>query len=220
MSTEEPIHCDAGTRLAAWLAAVDAVTPNEWASLPDLSELPPHVHADSVYWCDHVFLPDANPHDAPGAVHAVRCGDGSHPDLISHVYTAKGLDLDIVEGRNFVRVRVSRRSLDLLALPEAERPEAVARVTEALFREPLAFNHCEPLADQSSFCSNKAIDPQVLASWAQRTEGGLRDGELWFVCYKRVSQLVGFANAAQWFSDTSCLRAGDKRRGKRCRKKG
>ncbi|APR84522.1 Hypothetical protein A7982_09871 [Minicystis rosea] len=217
MNTEEPIRCEAGTRLAAWLAAVDAVTPNQWASLPDLGELPPHVLADSVYWCDHVLLPDVNPHDVAGAVHAVRCGDGASLDLIRHVYTAKGLDLDLVEGRNFVLVRVGRRSLDLLALPEDERADAVARVTEAIFREPLSFNHCEPLANQASFCSNKEIDPRVLASWTQRAEGGVRSGELWFIAYKRVSQIVGFANATQWFSDESCLKVGGKRRGQRCR---
>ena len=80
----------------------------------------------------------------------------------------------------------------------------MARAAAAIVREPLRFEHCTPVADGSLFCTDADVDPRLLASWAERAEGGIRGGELWFVCYKRTSQQVGFANPAQWFSD-ACL---------------
>ncbi|MFT3766427.1 MAG: hypothetical protein QM820_13080 [Minicystis sp.] len=195
---------------------MDEVAEDGWACVRDLSEVPAQVRADSVYWCDHVLLPEVNPHDLPDVEHAMHYGDGRSPDLIRHMYTAKGLDLDVVEGRNFLCVRVSRRSLDVLALPDGERPAAVSRAAAAIFREPLTFCHCDSVADGSIFCTDACADPRVLTSWTERAEGGIRGGELWFICYKRIAQLVGFSNPAQWFSDTCpCVNACSRRCGGR-----
>lgn len=208
-------------RVAAWRAAVDDVGPCGWREIGSLAELPAQVRADSHYWCDQVFTPEANPHDAPGATRSVHCGAGCAPDLIRHDYSMQGLRLRVVEGRNFLLVCVDRGSLDLLALPEGERAAAVARAAKAIFRAPLSFCHCETLTDGSMFCSDPGVDPWVAASWAERAEGGVRDGELWFGCYKRVSQLVGFANPTQWFSDATCgpRRAARPRKSTRTRKR-
>lgn len=220
MNHKDALRKESGSRLAAWLAAVDEVAEDGWACVRDLSEVPAHVRADSVYWCDHVLLPEVNPHDLPDVEHAIHYGDGRSPDLVRHLFTAKGLDLDIVEGRNFLRVRVARRSVDVLALPEGERPAAVSRAAAAIFRQPLTFCHCDVVADGSIFCTDSCVDPRVLASWTERAEGGIRGGELWFICYKRISQLVGFANPTQWFSDEGCgARRAMKRAARRRRSK-
>jgi hypothetical protein len=197
---------ETGARLSAWLEAVEQAAPEAWRPVADLGDLPPHVRADSQFWCDGVFAPAANPHDATGVTRAARRGEGRSPDLLRHRYAAAGLDLTLIEGRNFLLVEVARKSLDLLALPEAERPAAVARAAAALFREPVRFQHCAPVADGSLFCTDADADPLLLASWAERAEGGVRGGELWFVCYKRVAQQVGFANPAQWWSDAQLTR--------------
>lgn len=188
-------------RLGAWLDAVEAASPESWQALPDLDHLPEHVRADSQYWCDEVFTAEANPHDAPGARHRICPGAGGLLDLLAHDYRAEGLDLSVIEGRNFVLVRVGRQSLDLMAIPEAERHLAVERAAAAVFRAPLRFLTCAALGEGAMVCTDESADPLLVSSWARRAEGGIRGGELWFVCYKRNPQRVGFANAAQWFSD-------------------
>lgn len=204
MKEQGVLRPEAGVRVVAWLAAVDEVGPGGWQIIADASQIPAHARADSHYWCELVFAPEANPHDVPQVARAIHRGGGCSPDLIRYDYEARGLHLQVIEGRNFVLVRVDRRSLDLLALPEPERALAVTRAAEALFRQPLCFCHCEPLANGSLFCTSPTADPRLLASWAERAEGGVRDGELWFAAYKRVSQLVGFANPNQWFRDAGC----------------
>ena len=203
MDKQQSLSRESGARVAAWLAAVDAVAPGGWGRVADPAEIPEGVLADSHHWCDQVFSPGANPHDAPDVARAVHRGGGCSPDLVRYDYVALGFALHVVEGRNFLLIRVDRRSLDLLALPEPERSAAVACAATALLSEPLRFCHCDAFADGALFCTDPRADPLLLASWAERAEGGIRDGELWFCCYKRLSQRVGFANPAQWFSDTA-----------------
>jgi hypothetical protein len=204
LDKHDALQREVGTRIDAWLAAVDDVDPSDWKPIADTAELPAQARADSRYWCDQVFCRGANPYDAPDTTRAIRCGAGCAPDLVRHDYTADGLLLHVVESRNFLLVSIDRRSLDVLALPEGERAAAVARAAQTIFRAPLSFCLCKPPADGALFCTDPHADPMLVASWAERADGGVRGGELWFACYKRVSQLVGFANPAQWFRDERC----------------
>jgi hypothetical protein len=221
LDSKHALRREAGFRIDAWLAAVDDVAPSEWKPIADIAELPAQARAESRYWCDQIFCPGANPYEAPCVTRAVRCGAGSAPDLLRHDYAAEGLLLHVIEGRNFLLVHVDRKSLDVPALPEGERAAAVSRVAQTIFRAPLSFCHCAPPDDGALFCTDACADPLLAASWAERAEGGVRRGELWFACYKRVSQLVGFWNPAQWFCDEGCgvrramRRAAPRRRSKR-----
>jgi len=192
----EALRRDAGARLAGWLAAVEQVHPASWQ---EPAELPDQARAESEHWCDEVFAPRANPHDAESARRAVHRG-ALH--LIRYAFAAGGLDLTVIEGRNFLLVRVDRRSLDLLAFPAEARPAAVARAAEAIFRAAPRFRHCRPIGEGGCFCSDARADPLAIAAWSQRAEGGVKGGELWFAVYKRPSQRLGFAHGGQWFDDT------------------
>jgi hypothetical protein len=192
----EALRRDAGARLAGWLEAVDGVCSSDWEEPADL---PDHVRAESEHWCDEVFHPRANPHDREGARRAVHRGE---LHLIRHAFTAGGLDLTVFEGRNFLLVRVDRRSLDLLSFPADARPAAVARVAEAIFRTSPRFRFCQSIGEGAHFCSAARTDPLALAVWCARADGGVRNGELWFAVYKKPSQLLGFAHGGQWFDDT------------------
>lgn len=203
MDTNDSVRRAAAERVAAWVAAVERVEREHGWIPVDPAEIPAHVCADSQYWCDRVLAAGLSPHDATCARRFVHAGEA---DMLRHDYTAAGMDLTIVESRNSLLVRVSRGSLDLTAIPEADRPAVIARTAAALFRAPLRFCHCDGVREGELFCTDFTADPALVASWAERADGVVAGGALWFVCYKRVSQLVGFANPSQWFSDAArCL---------------
>lgn len=192
-------HESTGEGAAALHAAVEAVTPGEWRAVPEDADVPEQARAESQYWSDQIFSPEANPHDAPGARRAIHRAREGTVDLIRHDYRALGLDLSVFEGRNFVLVRIARGSLDLLALPEVDRPAAIAQAAEALFQARLGLERCEVTGEGETFSTG--ANKRSCASWVECVEAGIRRGELWFVCHKRIPQLVGFLNPAQWFDE-------------------
>lgn len=196
---------ESGSRLEAWIRAVERAGEHGFEEIEGLDALPEHARSESEFWCDEILTPLANPHDAPGARHRICRATDDIPDLIGHDLRAGDLSISVIEGRNFLWVRVDRGSLDLLAIPPLERPAAVARVAAALFKAPLDFG-CDAIGEGSMLCTDPAVDPRHLSSWAGRAEGLIRRGELWFVCYKRCPSRLGFANACQWFSDDGSVK--------------
>lgn len=195
MKTLDPQERDASARILAWLAAVDQASSEAWTEIQDLAEIPAQVRADSEFFCDHIFTPAANPHDACGVRRALHQG-GIH--LLRHTYDAGGLALSVLEGRNFVLVRVARASLDVV---DTADHDALTRVAARIFQAPPRFDACELLHEGTLLCSSSA-DPLSLDSCRDRIDGGVRDGEVWFLCYKRCAQRLGFAHAGQWFDDS------------------
>jgi hypothetical protein len=213
---DDPIAREAEERLAAWLSAVDRVPDEEFTGVEDFEEISGPARADSYHCCDAVFSEGACPHDeALGPRHAFHLATEDTPDLLRHEYAASGLDVVVMEGRNFLLVRLPPSGLDVLALPAAERPAAIRRVAERLFgegaaavgREDRTGASCPPLAipavieEGVAFSSRSDVDPALLSCWRDRIECGVRGGELYFVCYKKPSQRAGYANAQQWFDD-------------------
>lgn len=192
---------EAASRVAAWVAAVERVGEEQGWILADPSQIPAHVAADSQHWCDRVLAEGVSPHDAGEVRRFVHRGE---VELLRYDYTAAGLFLTLVESRNALLLRVDPRSLDILAVPEADRPAAVARAAASLFRAPLRFEGCAVEGAGTLFCTDVTADPALAASWSARADGVCSGGALWFVCYKRIGQMVGFANPAQWFSDSRC----------------
>ena len=212
MSHHEALKREAEDRLNRWLAAVEGIPRGDYTMVAGLEELPAQVRADSCYWCDHVFSPEANPHDAPDARHGYHlAGDGA-PDLLRHEYSASGLALTVIEGRNFLLVRVARGSLDIPALPAEARAPALQRAAALLFRAPWrrctpSFQPPEALAEGDTFSSDVGADPLLLSCWTERVDGGIRGGELYFVSYKKPAQRTGFAHAEAWFDESFRRRA-------------
>ena len=204
MSRHEALRREAEDRIARWLEAVESVPRRDYTMIAELSELPAQARAESCYWCDHVLSPEANPHDAPGAEHGYHLAEGGTPDLLRHAYTAHGLGLTVIEGRNFLLIRIGRGSLDVLALPAAARAEAIRHAAAVLLRAPRqkeapSFHLPEALDEGCSFSSDAGADPLLLSCWTERVEGGIRGGELYFVSYKKPAQRTGFAHAEAWF---------------------
>jgi hypothetical protein len=200
---EHVIRRHANARVARWLAAVDRASPRTFEDVAPGEGVLTQAYAESHYWCDEVFLPIANPHDAPGARHVAHRASRRAPDLLRHEYTAAGLALTVTEGRNFFVIEVDRTSLDVLALPPARRRGAIRRVARALFRGASVPSSRMPFAldEGSRFASDHRAEPMLLASWRDRIDGGIRSGNLYFLVYKKVPQRVGFGCDDRWFDE-------------------
>ncbi|WP_437837146.1 hypothetical protein [Sorangium sp. So ce1153] len=228
MSAQEHLGQDIGARVAAWLSAVARVPPDGFTPVERFDDVPAQARAESFYWCDSIFRSELNPHnEALGARHAFHAATDDTPDLLRHELAAGGLELAVIEGRNFILVQVERSSLDILSLCGPDRAAAVRRVAEALFNTGVESNtvgvpaaaglpaagpvagpvrcpvpgEVPDLEEGTVFSSNPAVDPDLLACWKDRTECGVQGGRLYFLCYKKSSQRAGFANASQWFDD-------------------
>ncbi|XXT21783.1 hypothetical protein WME94_09505 [Sorangium sp. So ce429] len=225
MSAQGHLGQDIDARVAAWLSAVARVPPDGFTPVERFDDVPAQARADSFYWCDAIFRSELNPHnEALGARHAFHAATDDTPDLLRHELAAGGLELTVTEGRNFILVQVERSSLDILSLCGPDRAAAVRRVAEALFNTGVESNTVgvpaaagppaagpalcpvpgevpPDLEEGAVFSSNPAVDPDLLACWKDRTECGVQGGRLYFLCYKKSSQRVGFANAWQWFDD-------------------
>jgi hypothetical protein len=202
----QALRAEAGARIERWLAGVERASDRGFAPVPGAVDLPAEVLADSCYWCDEVFSPDANPHDAPDVWRGVHLATRSTPDLLRHVYTTQGIGLAVTEGRNFILVEVDPRSADVLALPRAERPAAVHRVAEAIFRAPPSFQVPPEIDEGARFSTDDGAEPLLLAAWSRRVEGGVRGGRLYFLCYKKTAQRVGFARDDRWLGTAGARR--------------
>lgn len=206
MEEKAALRRQAGARIDRWLTAVERAPKRAARRVADCADLPPEVRADSYYWCDEIFSPGANPHDAEGVRRSVQLATRSMPDLLRHEYAAQGLRLTVTEGRHFLLVQVDPRSLDVLALPQAQRSRAIHRVAEALFRAPggraLSFAAPRQIDEGTRFSTDADAEPLLLSAWNQRVEGGIRDGRLYFLCYKKTARRVGFAGDERWFDDT------------------
>ncbi|KYF90305.1 hypothetical protein BE20_18065 [Sorangium cellulosum] len=217
MNAQECLTHEVDAKVAAWLSAVARVPPGGFAPVARFDDVPAQARADSLYWCDSIFRSELNPHnEAVGARHALHAATDDTPDLLRHEYTAGGLGLTVTEGRNFVLVQVDRASVDILALCGTDRAAAARRVAEAIFNTGIASDtvgvpmtsgpvgcpgEMPELEEGVTIASNPAVDPERLACWKDRTECGVQDGRLYFLCYKKSSQRAGFANPWQWFED-------------------
>lgn len=208
MGNHEALQREVGTRVAGWLAAVESIPSRAFTAIAGGDDLPAQARADSYYWCDEVFSPEANPHDAPGARHGVHFATRSTPDLLRHEYTVQGLGLTVIEGRNFILVHVDPRSVGILALPRAARAAAIHRAASTIFRAPPggaapSFQVPRDIDEGVCFSTDDRAEPLLLAAWSERVEGGIRGRRLYFLCYKKMARRVGFASEEHWFDDAS-----------------
>lgn len=206
---------EARARIEGWLASVERVRPHEFDLISDDASIPPGALADSCMWCERVLSPTVSPYcEGVQARRSVHRAGRATADLLRHDYAAAGLRLTITESRNFLLIEVARESVDVLSLPEEARATAIRRVARRLFcpsaTGAATSRTCLPprlrlparIDEGTVFNSNPRADPRLLGDSAERVDGGVRGGVLYFICYKREPHRVGFVNARQWFEPT------------------
>ncbi len=195
----------AGKLTRNWLAAVDRA--EKYTPVRDLAELPPQALASSGFWCASLFPSCADPYEpevsARVSVHLATAGT---LDLLKHDYVVNGISVTLIESRSFALVQVARENADVLAQAGAKRGEEIHRVAAAIFgstdQQPApTFKLPKAVEERSTFSTNPWANPLLIATWRDRIDGGIRHECLYFLCYKRISQLVGFWNEREWFGE-------------------
>ncbi len=202
MGKVEALRRECEARIGRWLAEVDRADGREWVTLGSADELPPEVRADSQYWCDLLLAAAANPYDAADTVHAYHLATADTPDLVKHEFTSGGRRMRVIEGCNFLVLEPAQAHFDLRALAPASRAETIAALSRAVLRAPPA-EQCFPgeIGEEASFCSDESADPLLLGDASARCDGVVRDGSVRLLCYKKPSQIVGFASPNAWFDE-------------------
>jgi len=190
-----------------WLDDVDAARAEGFEEIGGEERPLGQAIAESRQWARTLFARGKGPYDAGrSARRRVHRATSAAPDLLCHDYDVDGLALSVVEGRSFVLVFVARKSLDLRALSAPERAGAVTRVAAAILHPSavergLRFRFPDRIEEGVTFSTNPDLDPRISGGWADRIDGGVHRGELFFLIYKRLPWLLGFADARAWLRE-------------------
>jgi hypothetical protein len=161
------------------------------------------VRGDSSMWSERFFQPAADPTRQPQAVRAFHLAGPGTPDLLRHLYVFDGAPLEVVESINFSLVRSGAPLLPLAPASRASRVRALAARLLQL-ETPThrwAFQLPAELADGARFCTDPDADPMSLVSWESRVDGGIRNGQLWFLAYKKFFDRADFRDIDRWFDE-------------------
>ena len=182
--------------LTAWIAVADRADGYGYEAVADLDRVPAAARADSVRWCDEMLRDDANPHrQAPRVgIHRSR---SDTPDLLRYEFPMAGVDAEVIEGRNFilVRLRVGPPLESALLIGWARRVVKTGRGGPEWGSLPR-----EALGEGARLSSDELADPINMPAWSSRVDAGIHKGRLFLLLYKRLPQLLGYPEGRRWFT--------------------
>jgi hypothetical protein len=179
------------------------------------------VEQDSRRWAERFLRPAVSPYGPASNVRrSVHYASGTSFDLVRHELYVGDLGLEITESVRFVLVRVLLPPATWLERSEAEASEAVDTLAEQILVTPgtapdlfgqandyrWSLLYEPPIRDGARFTTAPAADPAVLRSYADRLDGGVEGGTLFFLGFKAHASGDGrliFLNGKRWF-DGKC----------------
>jgi hypothetical protein len=222
----------AGEAVMRKVEAAGFVPLRDFSELPD-GEL---VKQESEKWMRRFLLPVASPYrDGVVITRSVHRARGGLPDVLRHDYSVQIVDTSakrsvihvvISELVDEIRIEVERVGEQLLELPPAQRlgrMEWLAQSTiqlrgthrarlavmddPATWEEPHVWTlEFGSLEEGARFTSNRKKNMLTMWSWADRFDGGIARGKLFFLGFKQIEpangKLVFLAND-HWF-DGKC----------------
>jgi hypothetical protein len=193
--------------IQGWLGSVDRVPENAYRPI-DVRILTETVAGrESLLWSDQFFAAEAHPYlELNRARHSIHAATEDTFDLIRHDYGAAGYSLTVIETINFTQVRIADSAAAILGLSCEEAVTAVQTMVAAILNwmaegPPWVFQLPQRLADGVTFSTNPDAHPFGLASWRERADGGIRGGYVYFLCFKKVPEILGYRNSQQWFDE-------------------
>jgi hypothetical protein len=208
MSDDQLVAQANAQHVTGWLQAVDRVTPGQYKNLESFEALPDgaHVRADSESWSARFFTPKFDPYRQTEPVKRSFHNAGADTyDMLRHQYAAQSLSLEVIETVTFTLLRFGP-SKSLLSLPEENKRKAIMRAASAVLHLPDDFQFPAPVIEGALFSTHAEANPITLRSWTARVDGGIHNGQLFFICYKRQEPADGkliFLNGQHWF-DGKC----------------
>jgi hypothetical protein len=188
-----------------WLECVDDVSDAGYRDV-GLAGLDGDVRARSQRWCNEQLAAEASPYvkgrKVRTSAHAGNEGTDTRKvsiDLVRHHYDIDELAVEVVEARSFTMIRLAAGKA-LQGSPSARAAE-IQRQARRLLSHPWVFKFPEAIDEGVRFSSNPDLDPDILPSWTARGDAGIRGGKLWFLCFRRVPDIIGYWSDLQWFPD-------------------
>ena len=186
------------------LKTVAAVRPEDYVAVPRLGAVDPRARADSAVWAPQFFRAQWNPHSAvppPRASFHVARKDTY--DLLRHEYEVDGTRVAVVETKAFAMLRLLAPPERLLRMSGSEQLAEVNRIGLAALNVKDVWRRRAPSSTDEAlaFSTNPSASLMTMHAWDVRVEAGVYKGELYFLCHKKVSQLVGFESSQHWFSE-------------------
>lgn len=217
-----------------YVSLVDNVPSNGFVKLTSFDALEDglRVEANSRRWAERFFRYEASPYrEGVAVLRFVHHGTSRTYDLLRHVYTYKNVAVEVTESVQVVLIRLHPVDDGEIL---RENDEASAGSIAGLTRRILAlsgryvdqfgqthtyqwaFRYKPPLGEGSCFTTNPDVlpVPGLLRSWAERVDGGIAKGKLFFLGYKNHLSGDGrliFLSGRHWF-DGRCWEPYVKRR--------
>ena len=189
--------------VAVWIESIDEVPDTAYREV-GLAGLDADVRAGSQLWCDDHLTPDASPYVNGRKVRTLAHGSTETEtsvtiDLVRHQYEIGDLPVEVVEGRNFTLIRLTAPKV--LQGTAAARGAEIHRLARLLLSQPWTFQLPPAIEVGARFSSAPDRNQDSMGSWKDRGDGGIRNGKLWFLCFRRIPDIMGYWNDCQWFPD-------------------
>ena len=195
-----PTDASANRFLASILRELDKAPPASWTRITGLSEVDRSELGYVVNWDHRLFRAGLAPYEAqPEAVVSVHFD----PDLLRQEYETAGMRLAVVETRGSALIQVlSADASRLLGLKPPDRLQAISRIGTTLLDVRGPWLSRTPSSAHEAAAYSTAPDRWTMGmnAWDDRVDAGIYRGQLYYLCYKRISQMFGFPSSDGWLA--------------------
>lgn len=193
-------------RRQRWLIYALGALPETFVNVDDLGTLLVEPMYESSATAGLFLTEAADPHRGGKTVkwqaHAAEAGG---IDLLRAGFAARGLEVQCWEGSNFLLMRVGRPEAPYRDAPEKhtwlERSiPVVVKLESALHRWQFAVPADAELLQHPRLANTGAPPVAEIASRHDRVDVLILNGEVHFMFYKKIDQMMGFRPDDGWFS--------------------
>ena len=210
-------------QISQWLHAVWSADPGTYQDIQDLHSLPDgaRVEQNSTDWSARFFTGEANPYNQqPPARRAIHHATADTFDILLHEYQVDGMHLLVHETLKFFVVSIERPGKTVLEADEKDRPgyinqfaSRILKMRGTMVKPDLkdapyewAFQIPSDVREGVRFSTNPEVSVRRMWSWAYRVDGGIHQGHLYFLCFKKREMTSGkivTLDGQHWF-DGKC----------------
>jgi hypothetical protein len=213
-------------QISQWLEAVWAADPATYEDVQDLHSLPDdaRVEQNSRDWAARFFSAEANPYNQkPAARRAIHRATADTFDVVLHDYHFEDMHLLVYETLNFFVVAIDQSGK---AISETDEPDRSRYINQLAYRTlkmqgtmvgpdlkdapyEWIFHFPASIGEGVRFSTNPEVSVRRMWSWAYRVDGGIHEGRLYFLCFKKPEMTSGkmvTLDGQHWF-DGKCWAA-------------
>jgi len=204
-----------------WLDAADRILATAFTEVQNFGGIPDGaaVRSNSVKWLGRFLREEAGPYVTGRRVRmSIHRATTDTLDALHFQYEFGGKTLEVLETVNFVLVRFDGQ--EILSFTENEKQRAITErsgqilnvigtylgsdLNDTEYRWTFQFPFS--IKEGTRFSTNPKANPELMWSWAERLDGGIRNGKLFFLGFKVTEATSGrhfIPNGQHWF-DGKC----------------